>query len=524
MSNHSVWEKIKKWIGVEPDTRLFPMISYNSAIFLSGGAFYIIGCYFLPFLTKVEGLSAAQYSLVVLFATIGDAISDPIMGIITDRTRHKNGRHRPYLLWGVLPVMVSYFMLWNSFGLSSKGRPTLTMLYYIVVYILFKTAYTFVIVPHTAMLPEIAPAYSLRTQYNAVRTIMDAIASYSSFLISAAFFGLFETEAFSPDSREKFRYMGLILCLWVSLPLLFTYKFTKEKSSLDLPKEPFSLRAFVQRYSNIFRNKAFRMYFAFGFFSMLSSCFVSTTSYYFLDNVMQQAGNYNMITTVSGIAEAIGFFPAYIFSIRKSKQLPAKVFIPVSIGALMITWFLDSGSPGFFMFLVHFLYGIGLSGMASVQNNIFPDVTDVDELITGERREGTISTFASFVKKFVNGFASLGVGLLLSAFGFDTQKKAAEQTAFALKGLRISYSVMPIVFFICAIVVIHKYKMTRESHAMIRRAIAEKKATGSVSLSGEEISVMEGLSGHKFRDMWIGRESADVVTDDSSCCDNSDRL
>ena len=499
-----LWEKCKKLIGVEPGTRLFPMIAYNSAIFLSGGAFYIIGCYFLPFLTKVEGLSAAQYSLVVLFAAVCDAITDPIMGVITDRTRDLRGRHRPYLIRGVLPVMITYLMMWNSFGLSGRGNSTLTMVYYILVYVLFKTAYTYVVVPHTAMLPEIAPAYSLRTQYNAVKTVMDAVASYSSFLISACFFGLFHTEKFSPASRTKFTWMGVILCLWVSLPLIFTYKGTRERSSLEDVVPPFSLREFFERYRNIFRNRAFRLYFAFGFFTMLSSCFVSTTSYYFLENIMRQESSYNMITTISGIAEAVGFFPAYFFSIKKTKQLPAKVFIPVSMLALVITWFLDASAPPFFMFLVNFLYGLGLAGMASVQSNIFPDVTDVDELITGERREGTIATFSSFVKKFVNGFASLGVGLLLTAFGFDTQASASQQTAVALRGLRIAYSAAPLVFFALAIVMICRYRMTRADHAMLKRAIAEKRETGRAELSPAEIRTLEALSGHRFSEMWIG--------------------
>ncbi len=500
-------DKLKKLIGVEPGTKLLPMIYYNSAIFLSGGAFYIIGCYFLPFLTKVEGLSAAQYSIVVLFATLSDAVSDPIMGIITDRTRHKDGRHRPYIKWGIIPSAIIYFMMWYSFGISEKGNSTVTMIYYIIVYVLFKTVYTFVIVPHTAMLPEIAPDYSLRTQYNAVKTIMDAVASYSSFLISALFFGLFETEQFSVASRPKFRLMGAILCLWISLPLIMTYKGTSERSSENDVVEKFEFREFFSRYGNIFSNRAFRLYFAFGFFTMLSSCFVSQTSYYFLDNVMQQAGSYNMITTISGIAEAVGFFPAYMFSIKKNKQLPAKVFIPVAILALTVTWFIGPGSPPVCMYVINFLYGLGLAGMASVQSNIFPDVTDVDEMMTGERREGTIATFSTFVKKFVNGFAALGVGLILSAFGFDTQKTALEQTARAISGLRFAYGAVPIVFFIGAIAVICRYKLDGESHSLIRRAIEEKKEKGSVELTDEEIKTLESLSGCKFEDMWIGRKS-----------------
>jgi hypothetical protein len=92
--------KVKKLIGVEPGTKLQPMIAYNSAIFFSGGGPYVMGCYLLPFLTKVEGLTTAQYGTVALFSCICDAITDPLMGIITDRTKHKDGRHiecLPYL-------------------------------------------------------------------------------------------------------------------------------------------------------------------------------------------------------------------------------------------------------------------------------------------------------------------------------------------------------------------------------------------------------------------------------------------
>ncbi|NLA77264.1 MAG: hypothetical protein GX851_05475, partial [Clostridiales bacterium] len=130
---------------------------------------------------------------------------------------------------------------------------------------------------------------------------------------------------------------------------------------------------------------------------------------------------------------------------------------------------------------------------------------------TGERREGTIATFSSFVKKFVNGFASLGVGLLLSAFKFDTQLPAAEQTATALRGLRISYSVVPIIFFSLAIVVICRYKLRREDHALMKRAIAERKENGRAELTAQEIKTLEDISGHKITDMWIGQPGEAAV-------------
>ena len=74
LQQNTLLGKVKKLIGVEPGTKLQPMIAYNSAIFFSGGGPYVMGCYLLPFLTKVEGLTTAQYGTVALFSCVCDAI------------------------------------------------------------------------------------------------------------------------------------------------------------------------------------------------------------------------------------------------------------------------------------------------------------------------------------------------------------------------------------------------------------------------------------------------------------------
>ena len=502
--------KLEKLIGVEPGTKLKPMVAYNSAIFFTGGGPYVLGSYLLPFLTHVEGLSTGQYGTVALFSCICDAITDPLMGIITDRTRSRQGRHRPYLKWGIIPAIVAYFMMWNSFGISAAGDSNKTMLWYIFAYMFYKTVSTFIIVPHTAMLPELAPGYDLRTQYNAVKTILDAVASYTSFFVAAMILGgingLITTPTFSSEHRSRFAIMGAVLCLWTSLPLLFTYKGTTEKSSLEQVNEPLNLKEFFGQYANVIKNKVFRRYFLFCFFTLFSSSFVSQSFYYFLETVLHQERSYSMLTMVSGIGEALGFFPAYFFSIKKSKQLPAKVFVPVSILAFLSAWFFkDSGSTAL-IFIVEFLHGIGLAGMASVQSNIFPDVTDVDEMITGERREGVISTFSTFVKKFVSGFASFGIGKLLGWFGYDTTAGIA-QSSRAIFGVSICYTLIPVFFYACALIAILRYNLTREKHAFVKSKIQEKKDNGFVNVSDDEKKMLESLSGVKFENMWISTKS-----------------
>ena len=513
-SKGSFLSTVKKLIGVEEGTKLAPMLGYNSAIFFTGGGPYVLGTYLMPFLTDVEGLSTDQYGTVALFSCICDAITDPLMGIITDRTRNKLGRHRPYLLWGVIPAIIAYFLMWTSFGISAPGDSSRTMKWYIFTYMLYKTVSTFISVPHTAMLPQIAPTYNLRTQFNAVKTILDAVASYSSFFVSSVILGglscLMNTPDFSPEYRTRFAIMGAVLSLWTSLPLLLTFKFTKEESSENQVNEPFDFHSFVYQYKWVIKNRVFRKYFIFGFFILLSSAFASQCFYYYLRTVIDQQSSYSMLVLVSGIGEAAGFVPAYFLSIKRSKQLPARVFVPVAAGSLLLAWFTRSLGNPIVIFIVEFFYGLGLAGMASVQSNILPDVTDVDEMLTGQRREGVISTFSTFVKKFVSGFAAFGVGKILAAFGYDTALKGNEQSSSAVFGVSICYTLVPVCFLILAFLAICTYNLTREKHALIKEKVALKHEHGYADVTDEEKKMLEKISGVKFEQMWLSEKSDSV--------------
>jgi len=152
------------------------------------------------------------------------------------------------------------------------------------------------------------------------------------------------------------------------------------------------------------------------------------------------------------------------------------------------------------------LYNFGYSGMGFVTTNIQPDVTDVDELITGRRREGVIATFSSFIKKTISGLMSGFTGLILKIFGFETGKGTLYQTARAQRGLRITYILLPTIFLTLSYISLFRYKMTKSQHEMIKAAIAQKKKTGKADLTEDEIRQIEEIAGQKFEDMWIGQE------------------
>lgn len=526
-----VGNAIKKAIGVEGSFKdaFLPMLGYNFINIFSAGSGYVISLYFSAFLTDVENLSLSQAGLVVMFATIWDGITDPAMGIITDRTRSRLGRHRRYLLWGIPLLALSCIMMWNSFGISATGNTTATMAYYIMAYMLYKTAYTILMVPHTAMLPELAPDYSLRTQYNSVGYLMNSAGMVPSFLFVASVFGFVNMSSFDSSARGKFLTVGIVLAILYSLSAFITFMSVREPSSIHMVNPPFDGRYVFSEYYQVFRNRAFRQYFAISVFYMMATGFYNNTKYYFIKYVAHKNALYNLFTSVSGVAEASAFPFNYAITMKFGKKRCGTITTPLMIVGLAIGLIVQSSDNPvvstiwtIMLFLSMVLYPIGFSGIGFVTNNIFPDITDVDEMITGRRREGVIATFSTLIKKSISGVMAAFVGMILQRFGLVTgdavktyeavHNSVYPQTAMASIGVRICVAVIPILCVILSMLALRGFSMSKEDHKMIQNAIAERKATGSVTLTDEQKKTCERIAGQKWENMWIGTTS-EVVAD-----------
>lgn len=514
-------ERIKKAIGVQRDfkTTILPMINYSYANMYMGGAGYIIGMYFTVFLTDVVNLSLKQAGLVVMIATVWDAVTDPVMGIITDRTRSKTGKHRRYLLWG-LPVMaISYTLLWNSFGLDGAQNPTKAMIYFVLVYMLYKTAYTIIGVPHTAMLPELAPEYNLRTQYNSVGYLFNSAGMVPAFGIAVVILAIFGSgDNITSESKKPFLVIGMVLALFFSGAVFLTYSKTREPSSLNNKVEKLDVKYIIREYVLVFKNRSFRQYFFMSLAYQFSTGFYANSKVFYIKYLANQYSKYALFNAVAGIAEAGAFPLNYALTMKHGKKKCGNIVTPLMVAGLAIGLIMQSG--GSFLWIVlmmasMILYPFGMSGLGFVSTNIFPDLTDVDELITGRRREGVIATFSTLIKKSISGVMAALVGFTLEGFGLVTGDKVSDyenatgllfaQTETAITGVRICVAVIPIVAALIALFLLKKFRMTKEDHTMIRAAVATKHKYGSVTLTDEQKERCELISGQKFEKTWLGQ-------------------
>ena len=514
-------ERFKKAIGVEgkfTDT-VWPMIQYCYANIFMGGGGYIISMYFTAFLTDVVGMEIKHATFIVMIATIWDGVNDPIMGIVTDRTRSKYGRHRRYLLWSIPPLVISYAMLWNSFGLDAAAHPTVCVMYYAFAYILYKTAYTMVAVPHTAMLPTLAPEYNKRTQYTSVSYIFNSVGMIPSYIILLIFLSVFGSSgALSESSKMPFMLTGVVLSIVYAVSVFGTFKTVKEPSSLNEKLPPLDIKFAIDEYVQVFRSKAFRDYFSMSFFWQMARSFYSTTSVYFITYLANLYKYYPIYNTFAGVFESLAFPLNYALTMKKGKSKCGAVVTPFMIIGLGMLLFVKTGSPDGQPSMLPLvimilggavLYPFGMSGLGFVGNNVFPDLTDVDEMITGRRREGVISTCNTMVKQVVGGIMTFVVGVVLDNFGLITGNKGVyiEQTDSALMGIRICVSVLPMISAVVAYLLLKRFKMTKDDHTMIRAAIATKHKYGTVTLSDYERQRCELLTGYKLEDTWLGKDN-----------------
>lgn len=518
-----IGEKIKDVCGIEGDVLPFlrPKLNYTCANITLGGAGYPINQFHQQFLAYVEGMDTLQAGRISLYTGLWDAVSDPIMGMITDRTRSKMGRHRPYLLFGAIPFAVSYLLKWTSFGISSGGNSNAVWWWYLFSGLLYATFMTMMSIPHTAMLPTVAPDYFERTQYKIVEYVMNSAGQISSYLFTALAISGFNIKTAlgglpnpTPDDRGNYMMVGIVLAVWFSWAPLLCFKKTKEPSSLGQVNEKFDFKYIIHEYRDVFKNRAFRQYFIISLFYSMSKYFCNYADQYFMISVTDTYKFFISLNLISGVAEASGSPINYLLTRYKGKTFCGKLLGPFMVLGIAANSLLNYTTPKKVIYPVMIIssifYNFGFSGPGFVGENIQPDVTDVDELITGRRREGVISTFNTLFKKTVSSVMGYAVGASLKAFGYDTAVPEPHlQSKSANFGLRLNYSIIPAILAFFCVLSIYRYKMQKEDHELIKEIIAQKHETGKCLISEEDKIKIEKIAGQKWEDMWIGQPAAE---------------
>jgi len=191
----------------------------------------ILVFYLLYFFTNVAGLDAGLAGSILAIGKIGDAINDPIAGILSDRTRTRWGRRIPWMLFGAIPFGIFFFLQWivPSFSADPNINKWCLFAYYIIIATLFNLAYTVVNLPYTALTPELTQDYNERTSLNSFRFAFSIGGSILSLILAG-----FITAAYPDNLQQRYIVLGLVSTLISVIAILWCTFRIQEKGALPL--------------------------------------------------------------------------------------------------------------------------------------------------------------------------------------------------------------------------------------------------------------------------------------------------
>ncbi|MBH8553564.1 MFS transporter [Nostocaceae cyanobacterium CENA357] len=447
---------------------LGPAITANISIF-----------FLLVFFTNVAGIPAGLAGSVLMIGKIWDAVNDPMVGVLTDKTKSRRwGRRLPWMLYGAIPFGIFFFLQWIVPRFSADQSANIWPLfwYYVAIGLISQVFYTVVNLPYTAMTPELTQDYDERTSLNSFRFTFSIGGSILSLILSKVVFSLIS------DRQQQYLVLAAV-CTVISVLSLYwcvfgvrdrILAFEAKRTQLE---EPPSI-PFFEQLKIVFTNRPFLFVIGIYLFSWLGVQITASIIPYFVINCMrlQESDVPTVMIAVQGTA-LLMLFVWTALSKRIGKKIVYFLGMSLWIIAAAGLFFLQPGQI-VLMYIMAVMAGVGVSTAYLVPWSMIPDVIELDELQTGQRREGIFYGFMVLLQKFGLAFGLFLVGNALQASGFQSavagQSILPTQPDSALLAIRIAVGPLPTICLICGLVLTYFYPITREMHAEIMLKLQER--------------------------------------------------
>ena len=439
---------------------------------------------FIVVLVQSLGFPGWMWGFVMIFPRLFDAITDPIMGFISDNTKSKWGRRRQYVFLGAIIMGFSFIVMWQ---LHKESNIDYNFTYFLLWSLFFYVGLTIFSVPYVAMGYEMSDDFHERTNIMAVAQFIGQWA----WVIAPWFWVIMDDQNFFESSeiavRELAVWVGLVCMTFAMIPAIFI----KSKSTLNQDYDSITFKniikslysIFVINFSQAFKIKAFRKlciatFLIFNAFNTVAAFTYFIIVFFLFNGVTGPDGAWWWPTLFGSVGALVTTFlviPAVtILSNKVGKKKAFIVSQSVSIIGYIMFWFLFiPGKPYMFLLALPF-FSFGIGGLFTLMMSMTADVIDLDELNTGKRREGIFGAIYWWMVKFGYGIAGGLSGVILSVIGWESG--SATQTEEALYGLRLFFSGLPILGTLLAIYVMRDYEITEEKAKEISAKLAARKA------------------------------------------------
>jgi GPH family glycoside/pentoside/hexuronide:cation symporter len=426
---------------------------------------------YLYFLVNVVGLDPAAAGLSIGIGRIWDAFNDIFVGTLSDRTRSRWGRRRPYLLFGAIPLGIAFVLMWL---VPPTDQQTLLLIYYTAMYILFDTLFTLTNVPYIALTPEIAPTYDERTSLHSYRMAFSIgfglIGAVAPLAIVDAIAG---SNPSPSDLRSAYAAMAVILGFFSIFPIYITFFAVRENPEYQQLPAP-SLR---QSFRIAAANKAFLIAIGIYLLTWIPIDLIQFVLVFLLRDYFGLSNDDVNVVFFLLFGTAILALPLWVWVAHHwNKNRAYQVGIAFLAVVLVILSFTPPGYP-MLIVVLSILAGIGLSAAHAIPLAMLPDTIEWDELRTSNRQEAAYYSVVTLIQKLVGAVTIALTGVLLNATGYDrTAAAVVTQPPAAINAIRFLTGLLPALFFVGGIVLSFFYPLTRERHARMLKAIEKKRA------------------------------------------------
>lgn len=456
---------------------------------MSSSMFWKIFSYYLPFFySNIFGLSLAHAGTLLLVTKLYDAISDPVMGLIADRTSTRWGKYRPYLLWIALPFAIAGIL---AFYTPQTDNYTFKHIYAYVTYILMMTVYTAINVPYGAMLGVVTDDSREKSVFSSFRMFFAFIGSFISM-------GIFE-----PLLRLRSSIMGTLPEKWTiadSAPLdwtialtvigticavlfFLTFAMTREhvtESEMAKAEETHKeekRNSIMDDLKALFCNAPWWLLLGGGISLLLFNCIRGGAAAYYFADVLGVKAIYTLaiFLTIGEISQLVGVVVTVPISEKIGKKATfIAVLVAITVFAAAVALLPETPAGMWMLMAAQILICIAIGISSPLLWSMFADVADYSEYKNGSASTGLIFSSSSMAQKFGAAFGSAIVLWVLMAFGYDNAKDAV-QTPEALATIKALISWIPAVGSAVGVLIMTFYPLTDKKMSEIREGLKARR-------------------------------------------------
>ena len=428
-------------------------------------------------------LPAALFGVVMLIGKLWDAITDPLMGHLTDNTRSRLGRRRPYFLVGAPLLGMFTFLLFSP---PDGVTGTALFPWLLVTFLGAYTARTVFETPYQAMAPDLTPDYDQRTRVATWRVAIGNLGDMTGAVVPMVLLAVMLPQI-------TFRISGAAIALIITFTAFVTFWRVSERADLVHPPKAPLRQNLWQIVTFPVRNRPARILiasYACAVFAMTLpvALFRFVNKYVFVATGLEGTALGPLVASMGknaflDLAVILGYFagvflsaPLWARALRTRDKKHGYLFAFSYLSCVVLGVFFIPREQGFLFPLLNLLVGAGALGLWMLPGAIGPDVLEWEELHHGNRHEGGFYGIWMLVQKTGGGIALFAMGFLLDQIGFVPD---AEPTAETVRGLRWLYGGTPFLVSALAVLVFSRYPLTREAYAEVRRQLDLRKRAGA---------------------------------------------